>query len=89
MNSRGFALWSMYIRRLLGVWEKERSLDPKDQMRARGFTYADPLGSPRIPSDLRGTGPKRTPIEDFAPRRSRIRAWCSFLNRQTPPYRSR
>ena len=31
-----------YVRRLLGVWGKEKSLDPKDQERAEGFTYAAP-----------------------------------------------
>ena len=33
------------------------------------------------------TLPKRTPIEEFALRTSRMRAWRSFLNRETHPYR--
>ena len=31
--------------------------------------------------------PKCTPIEEFAPWTTKVRAWCSFLRRQTHSYR--
>ena len=45
----------------------------------RKFTY---IGAPGPP-----VAPKRTPIEDFALRKSKMRARSSFSHRQTHPYR--
>ena len=45
------------------------------------------LGCPKCERGAHFCIAKRTPIEDFAPRMSRMRAWWSFLHPQTHPYR--